>query len=54
MCHGYTYVADNVADKNISNIALTVADIFLMLLIHCDSCGYFFNVADKKPIKLVK
>ena len=37
---GYTHVADNVADKNISNMPMNVADMLGMLLI-------FWNVADR-------
>ena len=35
---GSTHVADNVADKNISNIPMNVADILEMLLICLECC----------------
>ena len=35
---GRTHVADNVADKNISNIPVNVADMLEMLLISLECC----------------
>ena len=37
---GSTHVADNVADKNISNIPMNVADMLEMLLIRSECCQY--------------
>ena len=50
---GHTYVADNVADKNISNIPVNVADMLEMLLISLECCWFEQNVADMHRMLLM-
>ena len=51
---GHTYVADNVADKNISNIPVNVADMLEMLLIRAECCRYALNVANAPRMLLIR